>query len=99
MELEIKRTKIEGKRKNIAMTKATIDRRPELVEIHRKIKGVETHLANLVKKLNDTKATLESDFNKTFKELDDSSNRCAAEIIKEGKEVFAIGVTLAKNET
>lgn len=81
------------------MAKATFDRRLKTVEICREIEGVKTHLANLVNKLNNTKATLEGGFDKTLKELDDSSNHCAAEIIKEDKEFRAIGVTLAKNET
>ena len=98
MELANKRSIIEEKRENIANAKATIDRRPEIVKIRKEIEGVEVHLANLVNKLKNSKAMIESGFDETLKELDDSSNRYAAEIIKEGKEFRATGVTLAENE-
>jgi len=98
VELDNKRSIIEEKRENIANAKATIDRRPEIVKIRKEIEGVEVHLANLVNKLKNSKAMIESGFDETLKELDDSSNRYAAEIIKEGKEFRATGVTLAENE-
>ena len=71
MELDNKRSIIEEKRENIANAKATIDRRPEIVKIRKEIEGVEVHLANLVNKLKNSKAMIESGFDETLKELDD----------------------------
>ena len=64
MELELKRNNIEEKREKIAMEKKNIKHRLEIVEICREIEGVKAHLANLVNKLNNTKATLEGDLDK-----------------------------------